>query len=526
MKKTQTASIGGVVFQLEEDAHQKLSEYLAGIATSIADSEGHKEIMNDIESRIAEILLPKIKDFKQVVTIDDVDDVIGIMGKPNEFGSGARQTQSPQDQREYVRKRIFRDPDDKVLFGVCSGLGHYFGIDPFWIRLGWALSVFVFGFGILLYLILAVIMPKAVTAGEKLEMMGETVDVNNIRRRVEEELEYLKKKVNNLKDDLQNKHGQQGANLGRRFKDLFVSLGSGAGNSVNSVFRSLFVFVGFLLVFICSIILIALLITLFSGVNVIHIHAGNGRWLDYSAQKLFSLFALSGAARSMILAGIILFICVPLVGIIIRIGRAVLGIYKRSRAVTIVLGILWVVSWALIIGGSVSMFGHFSVTGRTVDMINFSNPSKTLYISMPQTDEEELSVRIDSLNFYITDDNIFRGNPSFCVEISPDTLYHLTIIKYGRGITLAEAQKAAKSIDYNFAQHDSVLKLDSYFELEQGSPWRKQKMELVLQAPVNKSILLPEGIDNIMCGTVHRAQRHTGGRKWTMGANGELNSAD
>ncbi len=525
MKNTQTASIGGIVFHIEEDAHLKLSTYLSGISSSLQGSEGYREIMNDIEARIAEILEPKVKGFKQVVTIDDVEEVIRIMGNPQEFGEGNAASAAPpqpQASKEYVRKRVFRDADDKVLFGVCSGLGHYFGIDPFWIRLGWALSVFIFGFGVLLYLILAIIMPKAVTAGEKLEMHGEPADINNIRRRVEEEMDYLKKKMNNLKDEFQNKQGGARSSFGKRFTDLFVSLGSGAGNAAVTVIKGVFAFAGFVIIFICSVILIGLLVTLFSGVNVIHIHAANGHWVHYEIHDIFSFFALAGMAKNVVIAGIVLFIGVPLLGIIIRIARSLFGNRNNSKGVYVALGVLWIISFLLIIGGSVSAFGHFSVTGSAKDQVSFYNHANTLYVTMPPAGDENLSVRIDSLNFYITDDNVFRGNPSFCVEQSPDSLFHFITIKYARGITAAEAETAAGNINYSFSQHDSVLSLNSIFELEPGSPWRKQKIELMLQVPVNKSIALPEGIDNIMCATVHGRQRHVGGKKWTMGANGEL----
>ncbi len=143
MKNTQTSSIGGIVFHIEEDAHIKLTKYLADISNSLRGSEGHDEIMSDIEARIAEILQPRVSGYKQVVTIEDIEEVVNTMGSPADFATGEpgnkQQSSYTYQQQHYSRKRVFRDPDDKVLFGVCSGLSHHFGVDPMWLRLAFGI---------------------------------------------------------------------------------------------------------------------------------------------------------------------------------------------------------------------------------------------------------------------------------------------------------------------------------------------------------------------------------------------------
>src|ERR1700739_1307377 len=177
MKKTINISLGSIVFHIEEDAPQKLSAYLDAISSSMQGSEGQAEIMGDIEARIAELLQPKVNSFKQVISITDVEEVIGIMGNPEEFATGNAETKKEEPlntgekgRYQYGERRIFRDTDDKVLGGVCSGLAYHFGIDPIWLRLGFGLSIFLGGFGLLLYILMLIIIPKAQTAAEKLEM--------------------------------------------------------------------------------------------------------------------------------------------------------------------------------------------------------------------------------------------------------------------------------------------------------------------------------------------------------------------
>jgi hypothetical protein len=215
-----------------------------------------------------------------------------------------------------------------------------------------------------------------------------------------------------------------------------------------------------------------------------------------------------------------LFIGIPLLALIIRIGRATIGVQHRMHGLRIVLFICWMVGLVLIILGGVKTFGHFSVTGTSREEIKFNTPVKTLYVNMPAEDYGDVTLNIDSLNFYIMDNNTFQGNPSICIQPSPDSNFHLQAEKYARGVTTAEANESANGIDYSYSRHDSVLNLSSTFSLQPGTGWRKQKMDLSLLVPPNKAISLPAGIDKIMCYSVHKDHRHLGGHKWMMTQNG------
>ena len=134
MNKTYTINISGIIFHIDEFAYEKLKGYLNTIRSYFNDSESRDEIMTDIESRIAEIFSGRINNAKQVILMEDVDHMIAIMGNPevfrNEDGSESQKKYEESANRNYSetgrRKRIFRDPDDKLLGGVCSGIGNYF----------------------------------------------------------------------------------------------------------------------------------------------------------------------------------------------------------------------------------------------------------------------------------------------------------------------------------------------------------------------------------------------------------------
>ncbi len=183
MKKTLTANISGTVFHIEEDAYDRLHRYLNTIRSQFTGTDGREEIMADIESRIAELFTERLDGRRQVVSIDDVEHVIGIMGQPEDYmvgenaGGEQRSTGSERSDKgpnwtmgEAGRrsgKRLFRDPEDKWVGGVLGGVGAYFNIDPLILRLIYLVFLFL-GFGFILYLILWIVVPKADSAADML----------------------------------------------------------------------------------------------------------------------------------------------------------------------------------------------------------------------------------------------------------------------------------------------------------------------------------------------------------------------
>lgn len=185
MKKTIQVNLSGQIFTLDEDAYDRLSNYLRQISQLYANSPGKDEILQDIEVRIAELFTEKLRETKMVVSLKDVDAVVEVMVRPEQFEEGTMEDESSSSQRqerreEYRAKRFYKDPDDKVVGGVCSCIGYYFGVDPLFIRLAFICAVVFAGTGILLYLILIIILPEAKTASEKWHMKGELVNIGSI----------------------------------------------------------------------------------------------------------------------------------------------------------------------------------------------------------------------------------------------------------------------------------------------------------------------------------------------------------
>ncbi|MFR5660400.1 MAG: PspC domain-containing protein, partial [Butyricimonas faecihominis] len=145
---------------------------------------------DDIENRIGELFTENLKgQFREVITLDDVDQAIATMGAPDDIIDGDEQPRKPAPKQA---KKLYRNPDNKVLGGVAGGLAAYWGISPLLIRIGFALLSFYYGIFIIVYIILWIAVPKAKTTKQKLEMKGENINVSNIERSIKDEYQEIK----------------------------------------------------------------------------------------------------------------------------------------------------------------------------------------------------------------------------------------------------------------------------------------------------------------------------------------------
>lgn len=184
MKQIVTIRLGHYVLKADDDAAEHIQFYTELLRKKYSTEEGGFEIINDIEERIGELLQQKqIKQQRSFTTLEDAKEATGQMGHIDDTSNPVNESNA-----ETQRKRLFRDPDNKILGGVLSGLSAYFNIDPTIVRLIWVLSVLTFGFGVPLYIILWVIVPEANSMSEKMMMHGKTPTLKNIEENVKREL--------------------------------------------------------------------------------------------------------------------------------------------------------------------------------------------------------------------------------------------------------------------------------------------------------------------------------------------------
>lgn len=203
MKTTITINLGGIVFHIDDDAYEMLHTYLIAIEKQFTSDEERQEVMSDIEARLSELFTETLNEKRDVIMKDDVSKVIEIMGEPEEFSDEEAKSESSKSSKQSKRKnmynrnskKMYRDPDNRILGGVCSGLSAYFNVDPIVFRIIFILIAMGMGSGLIIYVILWIVIPEASTTAQKLEMRGEPITIENIKKAVREEFENVKRKM-------------------------------------------------------------------------------------------------------------------------------------------------------------------------------------------------------------------------------------------------------------------------------------------------------------------------------------------
>jgi phage shock protein PspC (stress-responsive transcriptional regulator) len=194
MKITVSINLGGYFFNIDEDAYAELKSYLKNLKLHFAGEESSSEILSDIESRMAELFRTKLTSYKQVINIEDVHQVITVLGTPEDISD----TEAPTARDKFSSPgyhRMYRDPDHRVIGGVCAGIAAYWDIELWLVRLIFFVLVMM-GVGILIYLILYIVLPEAKTTAEKIAMKGNPVNIHNIKDSVKKEFDTVR---NNMK---------------------------------------------------------------------------------------------------------------------------------------------------------------------------------------------------------------------------------------------------------------------------------------------------------------------------------------
>ena len=193
MKITVSINLGGYSFNIDEDAYAELKRYLKNLELHFAGEESSSEILSDIESRMSELFRAKLTTYKQVINIEDVHQIIKILGTPEDIS----ESEGPSTRDKFSSPgyhRMYRDTDHRVIGGVCAGMAAYWNLELWLVRLIF-LILAIMGVGILIYLILYIVLPEAKTTAEKIEMNGNPVNIHNIKDSVKKEFETVRKNM-------------------------------------------------------------------------------------------------------------------------------------------------------------------------------------------------------------------------------------------------------------------------------------------------------------------------------------------
>lgn len=472
MNKTVNMNLGGFFFHIDEDAYQKLNRYFEAIRSSLS-SEGRDEIMNDIESRVSELFSEKLVNSKQVLSLKDVDDVIAIMGQPEDYKIEDGPT-TAQSNYTYSSKskKLYRDKDSSVIAGVCSGLGHYFGVDPVWIRIVLVLLIFAgFGTGLLAYLILWIVTPEAVTTSEKLEMRGEPITISNIEKKVKEEFESVSEKFKNAD------YTQMGENV----KYGAQRVGNTLGDIIVSIMKVFAKFIGAMMIFIGSVTIIGLLISLITLGSTSNLSMP---WLDY-----FNTFNYTNTSMWMIAFMFFLAIGIPFF-LLILLGLKILVPHLKSigNIAKYTLLALWILSVGVLITLGVRQASEVAFENKVVtkEMINLK-PNDTLEVKFKNNDyftkHNYHNVDFEFVQDSLGRDVIYSNDINFEVLPTDEKQAYIQIEKESNGKSFSEAKQRASNIEYKFKVEGNKIIFDNYFLTEVKNKFRGQEVMIYLYLP-------------------------------------------
>lgn len=499
MKKTLNINLGGLAFIINEDAFELLHRYLEALKAKFRNDADRTEIMNDIEARMADLLNQKLAGRKEVLSVEDVEYVTGIMGRPEDIaGEEANETEASSSESSSagsahtytqtnagpVNKRLFRDADDAKVGGVISGLCHYFGInDPVWARLAVVLLCFVsFGTVILLYLLLVIIIPKALTAAEKLQMKGEPVNISTIEKEIRDAATRTSDSVNNLV-------GQQ--NLFERLLHFFVEV-------VKIFFK---IIAGFII--LVALFVLAVLLLSFFGVAV----AGN-TMLSHAPHLLVD----NPTTITIFNIGVALFVAAPLIALIYAALRAILG-RNRGRAPWLKWTLLaaWWIGVFMIIYSVAQNITNFRTTGTKHEQTAIMQPvNGNILVQLTDTsgqkvsaddDDEENDVNVNFNGIYIGGnkledvDKLDIGEPSLQLMPSENDSFYVEKILSSQGETKTDGIKNTSFIGYNFSQTDTVVNLPARVYLDKNGKYRAQSVKIRIHIPEGKTVSFANNID-------------------------------
>ncbi|MBX5439057.1 MAG: PspC domain-containing protein [Thermoflavifilum sp.] len=479
MKKIINVHLAGLLIPMEDTAYDLLKAYIESLQRHFGQEEGGDEIVSDIEARIGELFQEQLRKGGNCITDDDVHAVIAAMGRPEELG-GETESSSPATPQPSVsfrpRKRLYRDPDDKILGGVCGGLGAYFGVDPVIFRLVFALLLFGAGTGVLLYLVLWIAVPRARTAAEKLEMRGERVDLQNISQAVKEELSGVKSKAQDLgKEAAGVFKKKETTDIGEALREIILALLRVVGWAA----KVILILIGLVIIFSLGVTLIALI-----GSSAIVIPLKSFIWVGAWPGMLFW-------------PALVLVLGIPVVAFMIFLIRKLAGAQRMHAAVGYGLVLLWLLGLLMVLYMTWDVGHHFRVKRISRMQVDFHQPSgKTLYVKLQPVMDEST----DAAGRYhmilgdwisLRDDSLFYPNVHVHIIPAPENdSFRIEILKSARGATGSEAFENARRLSFSFAQQDSVISLPDAVPLPSGVPFRNQQIEVNVYVPNNKQAFL------------------------------------
>jgi phage shock protein PspC (stress-responsive transcriptional regulator) len=373
-----------------------------------------------------------------------------------------------RQQKQVRTRKLFRDMDNKTIGGVCAGIGAYFGLDTIWIRLALVVSLFIFGSGFILYIILWIIIPKAQTAAEKLQMRGERVDIKNIEREVK-------------------KDNQSGSNSTNNFASKSTSLLASIFNVCIKLFVGFMAFIAF-----------AIAIGITIGLIAISFGLGNAGFV----KQIIMLASDDAIVLLSAKIGIACILLVPIVGFILLAIRILFKPKYKTRIVALTLTAFFMIGIGLLIFSSIRYKNSINSNYTKNEYIGLSK-SDTLYISLAEATEnnegQELpDFRINDEHLVFNDNGLMLPFTDLKIKKSMHDSMGMTIKYSAKGANETEASTNADEIDYKPKIVGNNITLPYGVWIAKDKKYKFQDISIKLAIPVGTILILDERVYNIL----------------------------
>lgn len=496
MKKTLQVHIGGRHFHIDEDGFNKLNHYLDSLKSHFAaEGESGREIVEDIEQRIAELLENRITASKQAVSLEDVKEIIGVLGKVEDFvynGQSADQSEYDHYERRDYR-RFYRDSENNYLGGVASGMGEYFDIDPLWIRLAFVTLATLKGLGIIIYAILWIVVPKARTTSEKLQMKGKPVNLSTIKETVNAEYDKVKSGV----------EGFSKSSAADRTRNALENIMRAIGLVIVAVFKVIIGAIGVIFLVIGSVFLAGLIMFIFGFTHLFgHFQLYNG----FTFPEYSHLFASSGHYY-LVLISLIILVLIPIVALIYGGIKILFNIRSRHPVLRAFVLTAWILALILFITLIIANSTNYAVgaTGtRTTFIETGKYPQMVIDVRDNTADKHMTHYWVLGHHFNYSEwDEALYSKVKLSIVHSDDEKMQLTINRRVNNVGMKESQHYLDKIEYQWEQQDSVVYLNEYFNTDNKDFWMFSSLDIKLRVPEGQVIKLSENT----CDILEDAQR-------------------
>ena len=470
MDKTIKINLGGTLFQIDEEAYKILRAYLQDITNILRNTSGAAETVEDIEIRIAEIFQSQGAS-AGIISKENVEAMMGIIGKPEDFDTGDDdvKVQEPAYQSA-ASKKLYRNPDDQIISGVCGGLGAYLNIEPVWVRLLFVLFTCFFGIGFFVYVALWIALPSANTDLRKREMYGR-----------DDYMAFLKKRHSQGSQSAGS--SASGARIGSAFNEVFRAL----GKVLFIFFRVVLIILGVCLVLTGFITLVVFVMVFFFKYPGYFSTTSFGINLFYFPD--FLNYVVNPAIAPWILFLSFMVILLPLLAMIYWGVKMIFWFRAKDGIVSLAALVIWVMCGAAL---SILLFNEgisFAETARNVTEEVIEKAPKDIYIVSGQKvadlhfdkeiafDEEEYKI------FFIDGNKGLFISTDLNINKSDDNSARLNIRKRSAGRSRLDAQMKAEKLIYNYGIAGDTIRLDEYFTLPAGSKWSVDDVRVNLFIP-------------------------------------------